>query len=205
MRMIIASVVIPAALAATAAASPPASVGDIVTTPLPGTNIVLARKLLPPSRAPGVMAQSKVIYLNHLGVTLTPGDDDSTTNHSSIIGGTSAVPAWNTSAGDVERDRRLHAGHVLAVRRHRDRPRSGQRRRTSRRCSAARRAGHRHAGQDVGGVSPFTDGLRDHRELDRVHVHRRVPRQTRRRCARSWRRRSRTATASITSCSRRIR
>ena len=97
MRMIIASVVIPAALAATAAAQPPASVGDIVTTPLPGTNIVLARKLLPASKAPGVMAQSKVIYLNHRGVTLTPGEDDSTTNHSSIIGGTSVVPAWNTS------------------------------------------------------------------------------------------------------------
>jgi hypothetical protein len=97
MRMIIASVVIPAALAATAAAQPPASVGDIVTTPLPGTNILLARKLLPPSHAPGAMAQSKVIYLNHLGVTLTPGEDDSTTNHSSIIGGTSVVPPWNTS------------------------------------------------------------------------------------------------------------
>ena len=86
MRMIIASVVIPAALAATAAASPPASVGDIVTTPLPGTNIVLARKLLPASSTiRGAIAQSKVIYLNHHGVTLTPGDDDSRTNHSSII------------------------------------------------------------------------------------------------------------------------
>jgi hypothetical protein len=97
MRMIIGSIVISAALAATAAARPPASVGDIVTSPLPGTNLVLARKLLPPSKAAGVMAQSKVIYLNHLGVTLTPGDDDSTTNHSSIIGATSMVPAWNTS------------------------------------------------------------------------------------------------------------
>jgi hypothetical protein len=97
MRMIIASVVIPAALAGTAAARPPASVGDIVTTPLPGTNLVLARKLLPPSKAPGVMARSKVIYLNHLGVTLTPGEDDSTTQHSSIIGGTAVVPPWNTS------------------------------------------------------------------------------------------------------------
>jgi hypothetical protein len=95
--MIIGSIVISAALAATAAARPPASVGDIVTSPLPGTNLVLARKLLPPSKAAGVMAQSKVIYLNHLGVTLTPGDDDSTTNHSSIIGATSMVPAWNTS------------------------------------------------------------------------------------------------------------
>jgi hypothetical protein len=94
MRLIIASIVIPAA---TAAASPPASVGDIVTTPLPGTNLVLARKLLPPSKAPAAMAQSKVIYLNHRGVTLTPGDDDSTTNHSSIIGGTAVVPPWNTS------------------------------------------------------------------------------------------------------------
>ena len=97
MRVIIASVVIPAAFAATAAARP-ASVGDIVTTPLPGTNIVLARKLVAARGTPDAMAQSKVIYLNHKGVTLTPGDDDSTTNHSSIIGGPVSVPAWNTSA-----------------------------------------------------------------------------------------------------------
>src|SRR5690242_3120533 len=97
MRTIMSSVVLVAALATTAAARPAASVGDIVTTPLPGTNLVLARKLLPATGTPGAMAQSKVIYLNHLGVTLTPGEDDSTTNHSSIIGATSAVPAWNTS------------------------------------------------------------------------------------------------------------
>ena len=94
MRLIVASL----AISATAAARP-ASVGDIVTTPLPGTNLVLARKLIPARGAPpDTMAQSKVIYLNHNGVTLTPGDDDSTTNHSSIIGGTSTVPAWSTSA-----------------------------------------------------------------------------------------------------------
>lgn len=97
MRTIMSSVVLVAALATTAAARPAASVGDIVTTPLPGTNLVLARKVLPATGTPGAMAQSKVIYLNHLGVTLTPGEDDSTTNHSSIIGATSAVPAWNTS------------------------------------------------------------------------------------------------------------
>ena len=95
MRMLLASLLIPA-LAASAAARP-ASVGDIVTTPLPGTNLVLARKLIAARGTPDAMAHSKVIYLNHKGVTLTPGDDDSTTNHSSIIGQTSVVPPWNTS------------------------------------------------------------------------------------------------------------
>ena len=48
--------------------------------------------------AAGALAQSKVIYLNHTGITLLPGDDDSRTNRSSIVGAQASVPAWNTSA-----------------------------------------------------------------------------------------------------------
>ena len=90
MRRIIASIVIPAAFAATAAARP-AHVGDVVTTPLPGTNLVLARKLVAARGTPDAMAQSKIIYLNHTGVTLTPGDDDS--RDEQLVDHQSAQPA----------------------------------------------------------------------------------------------------------------
>lgn len=50
--------------------------------------------------AAGAQAQSKIIYLNRVGITLQPGDDDARTNRSSIIGGQASVPAWNTSAAN---------------------------------------------------------------------------------------------------------
>jgi len=154
MRMIIASIVIPAALAAPAAARP-ASVGDVVTTPLPGTNILLARKLVPARKAPGAMALSKVIYLNHKGVTLTPGDDDSTTNHSSIIGGTASVPAWNTSqttwAATVACMKDMYSRFDVTV--------TDQDPGTTPHIEAVFGGSPQDIGmgQGVGGVSPFTD------------------------------------------------
>ncbi|HUS32254.1 MAG TPA: Ig-like domain-containing protein [Kofleriaceae bacterium] len=59
--------------------------------------ITFVRKEIPPS---GVyaLAQSKIIYLNHTGVTLRPGNDDARTNRSSIVSQQVSVPAWNTSA-----------------------------------------------------------------------------------------------------------
>ena len=42
-------------------------------------------------------AQSRTIYLNKNGVTLTPGANDSRTNKSSIIAAQSQIPAWNAS------------------------------------------------------------------------------------------------------------
>lgn len=64
--------------------------------------MIMARQVLPASQ-PGstsiaALAQSKIIYLNHTGVTLSPGDNDSRTNKSSIVTATTSIPAWNTSA-----------------------------------------------------------------------------------------------------------
>jgi len=59
----------------------------------------LARQVLPATNAPaGAVAQSRVIYLNHTGALLRPGNNDSTTNTSSIVQQQVQVPAWNTDA-----------------------------------------------------------------------------------------------------------
>src|SRR5256885_6069729 len=59
----------------------------------------LARQILPPTNAPaGALAQSRIIYLNHTGALLRPGNNDSTTNTSSIVQQQAQIPAWNTSA-----------------------------------------------------------------------------------------------------------
>jgi len=59
----------------------------------------LARQVLPATGAPaGAVAQSRVIYLNHTGVLLRPGNNDSTTNTSSIVQQQVQIPAWNTDA-----------------------------------------------------------------------------------------------------------
>ena len=42
-------------------------------------------------------AQSRTVYLNKNGVTLTPGPNDSRANRSSIIANAASVPAWNPS------------------------------------------------------------------------------------------------------------
>jgi uncharacterized protein (TIGR03382 family) len=60
--------------------------------------VSLARVVRPPTGVAPALAQSRIIYLNHNGVTLRPGDDDSRTQHSSIINSAVSVPAWNTSA-----------------------------------------------------------------------------------------------------------
>jgi len=73
-----------------------------------GGGLVLARQVLPASRpinassitgtAPTALALSKIIYLNKNGVTLSPGDNDSRLNRSSIVTATTAIPAWNVSS-----------------------------------------------------------------------------------------------------------
>jgi hypothetical protein len=73
-----------------------ASIGDLVRSERTANDITFVRKLLPPTGIDAV-AQSRIIYLNHTGVTLLPGDDDSRTNRSSIINGQKQVPAWNAS------------------------------------------------------------------------------------------------------------
>lgn len=62
-----------------------------------GSNLVFARQVLPPASSAAV-AQSRVIYLNHNGVTLRPGNNDSSAQTSSIVTAQTAIPAWSTSA-----------------------------------------------------------------------------------------------------------
>jgi MYXO-CTERM domain-containing protein len=70
-----------------------------VAEAMPGADVVLARQVLPASGAPaGAVAQSRVIYLNHTGALLRPGDNDSRTNYSSIVSQQTQIPAWNTNA-----------------------------------------------------------------------------------------------------------
>jgi hypothetical protein len=86
-----------------------AQLGELVGAPPDINGLVFARQVLPPSAGtPGtvvdpngtvvpLLAQSKIIYLNKNGVTLTPGNNDSRTNRSSIASQTTAIPAWNTT------------------------------------------------------------------------------------------------------------
>ena len=71
---------------------------ELFATRAPGRTFDLVRRRLPATGAASALAQSKIIYLNHTGITLLPGDDDSRTNRSSIVPGQVSVPAWNTSA-----------------------------------------------------------------------------------------------------------
>jgi len=76
-----------------------AQFGDIVTTKPNQDDLVYGRQVLPPTAGnSALVAQSKVIYLNKNGVTLSPGNNDSRTNRSTIVNGQVSIPAWNTSA-----------------------------------------------------------------------------------------------------------
>ncbi len=74
-----------------------ANIGEFVASERTLDDIHFARKLLPANGVTAALAQSKIIYLNHTGVTLYPGNDDSRTNHSSIPSNVASVPAWNTT------------------------------------------------------------------------------------------------------------
>lgn len=56
-----------------------------------------ARQIIAASGTPSTVAQSKVVYLNRGGITLTPGDNDSRTNKSTLAKQPTQIPAWNTS------------------------------------------------------------------------------------------------------------
>jgi hypothetical protein len=61
------------------------------------TEGIYARQVLPASGAPAdAIAHSRIIYLNHTGALLHPGETDSRTNYSSIVSETTQFPAWNT-------------------------------------------------------------------------------------------------------------
>jgi len=93
-------IAIPTLAAADVSLKEPRTAGyfEFIASQPTDTDITFVRKLLPPNGNITALAQSKIIYLNHTGVTLYPGDDDSRTNRSSIISSTAQVPAWNTSA-----------------------------------------------------------------------------------------------------------
>ncbi len=66
--------------------------------------LILARQVIPASTniAPPVsgdrnvaLAQSRLVYLNHTGVTLAPGDNDSRTNKSTVVNAQTTFGAWN--------------------------------------------------------------------------------------------------------------
>lgn len=75
-----------------------------------GDGLVMARQVLPAGDLPRdpvvgdgpvkALAQSRIIYLNKNGVTLSPGNNDSRTNRSTIVTQTTAIPAWNVSAAN---------------------------------------------------------------------------------------------------------
>jgi hypothetical protein len=53
-----------------------------------------ARQVIPAASAPaGATAQSKVVYLNRGGITLSPGDNDSRTNKSTLAKQQTQIPA----------------------------------------------------------------------------------------------------------------
>jgi hypothetical protein len=65
----------------------------------PGYDVDFARQVLPSSGQPeSAIAQSRIIYLNHTGALLRPGDNDARTNYSSIVSQQTQIPAWNTDA-----------------------------------------------------------------------------------------------------------
>ena len=75
---------------------------EVVLDEPTSNHMQFARVIVPDgvNTATAVVAQSKTIYLNHTGVTLHPGNDDSRTNASSIVNSNVSVPAWNTSAAN---------------------------------------------------------------------------------------------------------
>ncbi len=76
-----------------------ASYGDVVAGSTTVDDLQLARQYLPGTgnNAVGVLAQSKVIYLNKNGVTLSPGNNDSRTNKSTIATQTTTIQPWAVS------------------------------------------------------------------------------------------------------------
>src|SRR4051812_47186242 len=104
--LVVAALCAPAAAAgAPRVVSPeePANLFDIVAGPPNADGYQLGRQVLPaatPSLAPGdgttaVVAQSRTIYLNKNGITLSPGTNDARLNHSSLVTQQTAIAPWN--------------------------------------------------------------------------------------------------------------
>ncbi len=66
----------------------------VATGPTP-RGFAFARQVLPAQATASARAQSRVIYLNHDGVILTPGDNDATQQVSSIVAEPTAIDGWD--------------------------------------------------------------------------------------------------------------
>ena len=64
-----------------------------------GDGLQTVRQVLPASHGTDVLAAGTplIIYVNRTGVTLTPGDNDSRNNRSTLVDQTTAIPAYQTS------------------------------------------------------------------------------------------------------------
>jgi len=71
--------------------------GDFVASEANADGLRFVRRLLPARNTTAAIAESRIIYLAHNGVTLRPGEDDARTGTSSIVGGQVQVPPWDTS------------------------------------------------------------------------------------------------------------
>jgi uncharacterized protein (TIGR03382 family) len=69
-------------------------IGDAVKAGRPGT-LMQVIPAIGPVEAPGT---TTIIYMNKGGATLTPGNNDSRTNRSTVVGQTSAIPAFEGTA-----------------------------------------------------------------------------------------------------------
>ena len=70
---------------------------DFVATAPNQDDLQFARQVLPPQPQVTALAQSRVIYLNKNGVTLTPGNNDARTNRSTIASTQTTIQPWNVS------------------------------------------------------------------------------------------------------------
>jgi uncharacterized protein (TIGR03382 family) len=75
---------------------------DFVVSQEPGQQgLNFARQVLPPgNRTVGVVAQSRTIFLNKNGVTLQPGNNDSSNNRSTIVSQATTFQPYQVSATD---------------------------------------------------------------------------------------------------------
>jgi MYXO-CTERM domain-containing protein len=68
--------------------------------------LILARQVIPAQNTPTVsndrtaaaVAQSRIVYLNKNGVTLTPGTNDARINRSTVVSASTAIVGWSANA-----------------------------------------------------------------------------------------------------------
>jgi hypothetical protein len=76
--------------------APQLAAADVVVGETSPDGLATARQVLP--RIETTLEPSRVIYLNHDGVTVVPGDNESRTQHSSITSKPVAIPKWEVGA-----------------------------------------------------------------------------------------------------------